>query len=340
MRKRLLTVLGLLATVCMLSLSGCGGSTGRIFKNINAGLDSYVDLTDIDVSVQTPPEVNVHHPFTVVVSISSLHPLLSLIGVGHSVGFGGGAGSLDEILRPPASTGSYSLCLIVDLHFDDDSAFDLGKYSTPYSTEQQFTLVPDVTTAQTVQWTVTPRDTFGFETVAHEATVRVWFDAETTCRVGTPSLLGDAFYLSSQNVALPAKFTVVNEDLRLLRAITTHLQPIAVAAVSVVTLASVGWAAGFFEWVRMRRRARRQQGASENVTQRSAAARSWFLVVVRGVALLSIGMVLITLGPSTVVYYLGTDFTLVSFFGGMVVAFMGMGVLAIGVRRIRLAYSA
>jgi hypothetical protein len=344
MRKPQLAVLGLLGAVFVLSLSGCEDAT-PLFKDISANLDSYVDLSDIHVSVHTLPEVYVHHPFTVMASISSLHPLTSLSGSGYDLGRDPSpfqAERLDQTLRPRASTGSYALCLIVDLRFDDDAAFDLEKYSTPHNTEQIFTLVPDVTTAQIAQWTVTPRDTFGFETVAHKATVRVAFDAETTCRVGAPSLLDDAFYLvsGSPNALAPAKFTVVNDDLRQQRAITAHLQPMAVAAVAAVTTASVAWAAGVFAWVRRRRRARRKQGASENVTHRRTATRSWFSVVVRGVALLSIGMVLITLGPSTVVSYLGTDATLGSFFGGIVVACVGIVFLARGVRRSRLAYSA
>jgi hypothetical protein len=227
MRKRLLAVLCLLGAVFVLSLSGCGG-TRSIFQNITMNLDSSVDLSDIHVSVHTAPEVDVHHPFTVMASISSLHPLTSLSGSGQDLGRDPStfqAERLDDILRPPAaSTGSYALCLIVDLRLDDDSAFDLEKYSTPYNTEQEFTLVPDVTTAQTAQWTVTPRDTFGVETAPHEAKVRVWFDAETTCRVGTPSLLDDWFFLSSSSpyVEQPAKFTVVNDDLRQQRAITAH----------------------------------------------------------------------------------------------------------------------
>jgi hypothetical protein len=345
MRKRLLAVLGLLGAVFVLSLSGCGGTTS-IFQNITMNLDSSVDLPDLHVSVHTEPDVHMHHPFTVMASISSLHPLSSLSGSGEDIIRNSHyqAERLDDILRPPAaSTGSYALCLIVQLRLDDPSAFDLDNISAPFIYEQEFTVVPDMTTAQTAHWTVTPRDTSGVETVPHDATVGVWFDAQTTCRLGTSSLLGDAFFLSSSSpyVEQPAKFTVVNDDLRQQRAITAHLQPLAVAAVAAGTTASVGWAAGVFEWVLRRRSARRKQGASENGTDRRAPTRSWFIqFVVPGGALLSIGLVLITLGPSTLVYALGTDATLVSFIGGIVVACVGIVVLARGVRRIRVAYSA
>lgn len=160
MRKRLLAILGLLGAVFVLSLSGCGG-TSSIFQNISMNLDSSVDLPDMHVSVHTVPEVDVNHPFTVMVSISSRYPLTSLSGSGQDVTRASSfqAERLDDILRPPgASTGSYALCLVVDLRLDDDSAFNLEKYSTPFNTEQEFTLVPGVTTAQTAQWTVTPRD--------------------------------------------------------------------------------------------------------------------------------------------------------------------------------------
>lgn len=343
MRTRLLAVLGLLGAVLVLSLSGCGGTpqSKNIFGNISMNLDSSVDCNAIHVNVHTAPAVNVNRPFTVTASISSQDPLTSLTGNAYDLGQTSPnhqAERLDEILRPPPSyTGSYALCLIVQLRLDATSAFEVDT-----TLEREFTLVPDVTTAQTAQWTVLPRDTFGLETVPHEATVGVWFDAEPTCRLGTPSLLDDWFYLvsSSHNVVLPATFTVVNEDLRQQRAITAHLQPIAMAAVPVVTIASVGWAAGFFEWLLGRRRARRKQGASEKVTHRSVATRSWFSVMAPGAALLTIGMLLITLGPSAVVYDLGTDAALVSFFGGLVVAFVGIVFLARGVRRIRSAYSA
>lgn len=210
----------------------------------------------------------------------------------------------------------------MDLHFDNfnDSAFDLSRYPTPYMTEQEFTLVPDVTTAVTAEWTVTPRETFSFETI-HDAQVRVWFDAETTCRLGTPSLLGERFYLftSSQNPLPPqAQVTVVNED----------LQTLAVAAV-----------AGFFVWLLWPPRARRRQGASENVNQGRAAKRIWLIVVVPRAALLCMGMVFITLSTSPAVYALGPDAALVSFYGGMVMALVGGVLLARVVRRLRFASS-
>jgi hypothetical protein len=348
MGKRLLAILCLLGAVFVLSLSGCG-DTRSLFHNVTMNLDSYVGLDDSHVNVQTVPEVNVNHPFTVTAMIASRHPLSSLSGSGYDVSLSSPnvGGTLAEILRPPASyTGSYSLCLIVDLHLDDDSAFELDNIPAPFNTEQEFTVVPDVTAAQSARWTFMPRDTFGFETVSHAARARVWFDAETTCRLGNPSLLGDWFYLggSSRSVVLSTTFTVVNEDLRQQRAIMAHFQPIAVAAVAAMTTASVGWAAGFFGWVRRRRKARGKQGASENVTHRSAAKRIWLSDDILpffgpGGALLGIGMWLITLGPSTVVYYLGVNATLGSFFGGIVVALVGIWFLASGVRRIRLAYA-
>jgi hypothetical protein len=289
-----------------------------------------VSLNDIHVSVQTPPEVYMNLPFTVTASISAPQPLTSLTGGGGNVIYAyARSGSLADILRPPASfTGSYALCLIVDMHFDNDSAFDIETTSAPgNNTFQEFTVVPDVTTAQTAEWTVTPRGTVFLGSV-HEVHVRVWFDAETTC--GTASLLGEMFYLesSSQNpFPPPVKFTVVNDDL-------------AVAVVAATTAASVAWAAGFFEGVPRRRRARRKQDASENVTQQRAAKRSWLIVVVPRVALLSMGMVLITLGTSPAVYALVPDATLVFFYGGLVMALLGIVLLARGVRRIRLADSA
>jgi Flp pilus assembly pilin Flp len=338
-------IIALVVVVVIATLIVLGPQTASIFQNISMNLDSYVDLPDLHLSVQTAPEVHVNQPFTVTATIASPHPLTSLVGIGHNVGLSAPypAESLGDILRPPAaSTGSYALCLMVDLRLDDDSAFDLERYSTMWNTEQEFTLVPGVTTAQTAQWTVSPRDTFGVETVPHQARVRVWFDAETTCALGTPSLLGDSFFLSSSSpyVEQPATFTVVNDDLRQQRAITAHLQPLAVAAVSAGTTASVGWAAGVFAWLLRHRRARRKHGASEQGTDRHAANRLWFYVVVLGGALVGIGMVLITLGPAKAAYFLGTDATLGSFYGGMVVACVGIVVLASGVRRIRFAYSA
>jgi hypothetical protein len=295
-----------------------------LFTHLNYNLDNNVTLDNIHVSVQTPPEVYVNHPFTVTASISASQPLTALSGSGENVlngPPGGTGGSLADILRPPASfTGSYALCLIVDLHFDDDSAFDFSKYPTPYTTEQEFTLVPDVTRAETIEWTVTPRETFGFETV-QEARVRVWFDAETTCRLGTPSLLGEMFYLfsSPQNPLPPStKVTVVNED----------LQTLAVAAV-----------AGFFAWLLWPPRARRRQGASKTDIQRRAAKRLWLIVVVPRAALLCMGMLFITLSTSPAVYSLGPVAALAFFYGGMVMALVGSVLLAREVRRLRFASS-
>jgi hypothetical protein len=170
----------------------------------------------------------------------------------------------------------------------------------------------------------------------------VWFDAETTCRVGTRSLLDDWFYVSNVSwyVEPPPTFTVVNDELRQQRALTAHLQPLAVATMAAGTTSSVGWATGFFAWVFRRSTTRRKQGASEQGTDRRVPHRLWFKFAVLGGALLSIGMGLITLGPSTLAYALGTDATLGSFCGGIVVACMGIVVLASGVRRIRFTYSA
>jgi hypothetical protein len=189
-----------------------------------------------------------------------------------------------------------------------------------------------VTAAQTAQWTLTPSDTLGFETVPHTLFVIFRVDARTTCHPGTLSLLGDWFNLTGLQAV---KFTVVNDDLRQERAITARLQPPAVAAVAAGTAASVAWAAGLFEWLFRRRSASRKPGASENGTHRPAAQRRWDSFVVRGGALVSIGIVLITLGPSTLVYALSANVTLVSFFGGFVMACVGIWLLAIGVRRTR-----
>jgi hypothetical protein len=338
MRTRLLAVLCLLGAVFVLGLSGCGGPA-PIFQNIPMNLDNYVNLPDVQVSVRIPPEVYVNHPFTVTASLSAPHALTSLSGSGAN-DFGNTqfqAERLDDLLRPTKPyTGSYSLCLIASLQLDDESDFDIDNSSGQFATEQDFTLVPDVTTVQTAQWTLTPRDTLGFETVLHNVIVLFRFDAQTTCHPGNLSLLNDWFNLT--NSVQSAKFTVVNDDLRQQRAITAHLQPIAVAAVAAGTTTSVAWAVGVFEWLLRPLRARRKQGASEKVTHRRATTRSRFIqFVVRGGALLSIGLVLIMLGPSTLVYALGTNAALGSFFGGIVVACAGIVVLAIGVRRIRLA---
>jgi hypothetical protein len=346
--ERLLIVFCLLlgAVVCVLSLRGGAGfegtTTGSSLKNI-LDMDNLMYLNDIDVSVHIPPEVTVHQPFTVTAIISSRYPLTSLTGSVVSPPSPNPAGTLDQIVRPSASyyTGPYALCLNVQLRLDDPPAFDL-----PSADEQEFMLVPGVTTVQTAQWTLIPRDPFGVETVAHQATVGVWFDAKTTCSLGTPRLV-EAFgllYSHSQNSAPPVQFTVVNASLRQQKAITAHLQPFAVAAVAAGTIASVGWAAGFFAWLRRRLSTRKKHGASENGTPRSAAKRSWFvddvlLFVGPRVALVSLGMVLITLGPSTVAYYVGTEAMLGSVYGGMVVACVGIVVLARAVRRLRVAYS-
>lgn len=347
MRTRLLAALGLLlGAVCVLCLSGCAELQGThpIVKNIPYNLDSAVGLGDLNYSLHMAPEVYVNHPFTVTESVSSQSPLSSLSGSVQSFSSNTTypAERLDQILRPPASyTGSYSMCMDVQLQLDDPSAFDVA----PVTGEQDFTVVPGVTTAQTAHWTVTPHDTFGVETVPHQATVRVIFDAQTTCSSGAPSLLGGRYDGWLNLAGRPqTTFTVVNDALRQERAITAHLQPLAVAAVAAGTTASVTWAAGLFAWLLRRPSARRKQGASENRTPRRAAKQIWFLddvllPVVPGVALLSLGMGLITLGPSTLVYSLGTSPTLGSFFGGMVVACVGIRSLARGVRRIRAAYA-
>jgi hypothetical protein len=303
-------------------------------------LDNYVSFPDVQVSVQTPPEVYVNRPFILTASISAPHALTSLIGSGAN-NFGNTpfqAETLEELLVPTKPyTGSYSLCLIASLQLDDASDFDINNSSGQVPTEQDFTLVPDVTAAQTARWTLTPRDTLGVETAPHNFFVIFRFDTQTTCHPGNVSLLADWYNLDG---LLPVKLTVVNDDLRQERAITARLQPPAVAAVAAGTAVSVAWAAGLFEWLLRRRSASRKPGASEKETHRPAAQRRWDSFVVRGGALVSIGIVLITLGPSTLVYALSANVTLVSFFGGIVMAYVGIVVLAIGVRRTRLAHSA
>jgi hypothetical protein len=78
------------------------------------------------------------------------------------------------------------------------------------------------------------------------------------------------------------------------------------------------------------------------IPRSSAAPRRGFIVVGPGVVLLSLAIELIALGPSTAAYFLGTDATLGSVYGGMVMACVGIVVLARGVRHLRsaLAYSA
>jgi Flp pilus assembly pilin Flp len=131
-------IIALVVVVVIATLILLGPQTASIFKNISMNLDSYVNLPDLHLTVQTAPEVHVHQPFTVTATIASGSPLTSLSGSGQDVGQAAPfqAERLDEILRPPAaSTGSYSLCLIMDLHFDDDAAFELSRYSTPWNTE-------------------------------------------------------------------------------------------------------------------------------------------------------------------------------------------------------------
>ncbi len=346
MRKRLLAALALLlGAICVLCPSGCAGpeGTGTIFQNISYNLDSSVDLGDINYSFHMAPEVQVNQPFTVTESIVSPSPLSSLTASvqSYSSGTSYPAERLDQILHPASYTGSYSMCLDVQLQLDDPSAFDVD----PVTGEQEFTVVPDVTTTQTAHWTVTPHDTFGVETVPHQATVRVILDAQTTCSPGVPSLLGDRYGGFLNLAGRPqTEFTVVNDALRQERAIAAHLQPLAVAAVAAGTTASVAWAAGFFAWVRRRLGVRRKQDASEDGTQRRGAKRLRFFddilpSIGLGGVLVSLGMGLITLGPSTAIYFLGNVATLGSIYVGMAVACAGSVVLARGVRRRRAASS-
>jgi hypothetical protein len=341
MRTRKMLPIPVILVILALFLASCGASGPATTPPTPLnGLDVY----DIDVNVHTVPQVNLRQPFTVSASISSLYPFSELYGVATNPSLSSRSATLAQLLRPTSYRGTYALCMIVSLQVDDPSAFSIDETTTPEF--QEFTLVPGVTNSQTVNWSVTPIDTFGAASVEHALSVDVAFDSQVSCQPGNVSLLrqavsGDAppltYHLVSttNNTVIFSQTSVINPQLTTEAAFVNGLRTVVgITLPSLLTsilLGMLGWMTGFFLEMRKRLIGYRISGHNQAATvpalsqpkqQRSGITLMTSIVLVTiGVLGMGGGLLLIFFGPATTL----------SFFTSIVVALVGMAIIIAGV---------
>jgi hypothetical protein len=230
--------------------------------------------------------------------------------------------------------------MTVSLQVDDPSAFAVGNPGSPEF--QEFTLVPGATNSQTVNWSVTPTDTFGATSVTHMLSVDVAFDSQVSCQIAESSLLRQysaplTYHLVStrHNTVIFTQTTVINPELTREAGFVDGLRSVVGIALptllSSILLGMLGWMTGFFLEARKRLlghvTARRHQAASmpslpQHKPQRSgSAAGSSAILLIVGIFAMGGGLLFIFFGPSTTL----------SFFTSIAVALVGMALIIGGV---------
>jgi hypothetical protein len=334
--RKMLPIPAILALIALF-LASCGASSPSTTPPTPLnGLDVY----DIDVNVHTEPQVNLQQSFTVSAVISSLYPFSELYGAPTNPTQTSRSATLDQLLRPTSYRGKYALCMIVSLQVDDPSTFAVGDPGTPEF--QEFTLVPGVTNSQTVNWSVTPTDTFGAASVTHMLSVDVAFDSQVSCQTAYSSLLRQyaaplTYHLvrTPHNTVIFAQTTVINPELTREAEFVDGLR--SVVGIAIPTLLSsilfgmLGWMTGFFMEARKRllgRAAARRHQASpmpgfprQKPPRSGSTAVSSAVLVIIGIFAMGGGLLLIFFGPATTL----------SFFTSIAVALIGMALIIGGV---------
>jgi hypothetical protein len=335
--RKMLPIPIILALITLfLASCGAGSSPSSTPPTPLNGLDVY----DIDVNVHTLPQVSLQQSFTISAVISSLYPFSELYGVPTNLSVTSRSATLAQLLRPTSYRGKYALCMIVSLQVDDPSAFAVGEPGTPEF--QEFTLVPGVTNSQTVNWNVTPTDTFGAASVMHMLSVDVAFDSQVSCQIADASLLRQnagplTYHLVStpHNTVIFTQTTVINPELTREAVFVDGLRSVVGIALptllSSILLGMLGWMTGFFLEARKRllgrAAARHHQAASMPGLPRQAAQRSGSaafssaVLVIIGIFAMGGGLLFIFFGPSTTL----------SFFTSIAVALVGMALIIGGV---------
>jgi hypothetical protein len=230
--------------------------------------------------------------------------------------------------------------MIVSLQVDDPSAFAVGQPGSPEF--QEFTLIPGVTSSQTVTWSVTPTDTFGAASVTHALSVDVAFDSQLSCQIVNSSLLRQyaaplTYHLvgTPHNTVIFTQTTIVNPELTREAVFVDGLRSVVGIALptllSSILLGMLGWMTGFFLEVRRRllgrAAARRHQAAPipgirrQKAPRSGSAAVSSTILVIIGIFAMGGGLLVIFFGPSTTL----------SFFTSIAVALIGMALIIGGV---------
>ena len=337
MRTRKMLPIPLILAILALFLASCGATTPATLPPTPLnGLDIY----DIDVNVHTVPQINLQQAFTVSAIVSSLYPFSELYGVPTNPSPSSRSSALAELLRPTSYTGKYALCMIVSLQVDDPSAFAINDAATPEF--QEFTLIPGVTTSQTVNWSVTPVDNFGAASVEHALSVDVAFDSQVSCQIADSSLLRQygsplTYHLvsSSHNTVIFGQTTVVDQDLVTQAAFVNDLRTIVGITIPTlltsILLGMLGWMTGFFLEIRKRligyAKSARNQTFADPIHRRRKQPRQGtitsisIVLVIIGVLAMGGGLLLIFFGPSTTF----------SFFSSIAVALIGMALIVGGV---------
>lgn len=338
MRTRKMLPIHVILAFIALFLAGCGAGSSPSATPPTPlnGLDVY----DIDVNVHTEPQVNLQQAFTISATISSLYPFSELYGVPTNPTLTSRSAPLAQLLRPTSYRGKYALCMIVSLQVDDPSAFVVGDPGTPEF--QEFTLVPGVTNSQTVNWRVTPLDTFGADSVTHMLSVDVAFDSQVSCQITESSLLRQyatplTYHLVStpHNTVIFAQTTVTNPELTREAAFVDGLRSVVGIALptllSSILLGMLGWMTGFFLEARKRllgRAAARHHQASpvpgiprQKPPRSGSAAFTSAVLVTIGIFAMGGGLLFIFFGPATTL----------SFFTSIAVALIGMALIIGGV---------
>jgi hypothetical protein len=310
MKMKVLLSIGFTLCGLLLVLSGCGN------PSISTPTAPYneLDVYDINVQVHTIPQVDMNQSFKVIVTISSLYPIASLTGVFTDPSHRGLSGTLEELLRPPASYRSkkYGLCIDVAFAPDDPTMFTVDEKTTP--TIQELPLVPDMSQVQIsspkrlmVTWNVMALDP-GVDQASENIGADIAFTSEPACGDNQVPLLGTSYHLvkSAYNVVKSTTIQVINPELTREKGLVDILKWVALTAIPLLLAAFFAWIFGLFPGKGKQVDNAPQEGVQNPAPPASRKVAGWpigcsIIGIVIGSLVLVDGLLFIWLGPPTIV---------------------------------------